>query len=88
MTCLERMRWNYKNKIVVLAIKKLQKCNGRQHEFDKLMDEWEKTYGIKEVEEADYNAKVQKKIKKRPCISTSSSTVQFKRIRSPTRSNE
>lgn len=83
MTTLERMRWIYRNKIIVLAIKKLQNCPGRQREFDKLMDEWEKTYGIKEAEEVNYKAEVQEKIKKRSCVPTSSGTVLFKKIPAP-----
>lgn len=82
MTTLERTHWNYCNKIVPLAVKKLINCPGRQREFDKLMDEWEKIYGIKKNEEAHYEAKRQEKIKKRSSISTSEGTMQFKRIRS------
>lgn len=82
MTSLERMQWDYTNKIIVLAVKKLKNCPGRQREFDKLMHEWETIYGIKEIEEANYKSEMQEKIKKRSYIPTTSEIMPFKRIRS------
>jgi hypothetical protein len=87
MTAMQRMHKDYLS-IGAFAIKKLKDCPGRKREFDKLADEWERVYGVKEIEEANYKAEVQEKNKKRSCIPTAGGTMVFKRIRSTPRPNE
>jgi hypothetical protein len=80
LSTLERLKYNVNNKILPLAMKKLQNCPGRQAEIDKLLDKFMSVYERKEIEEADYKAKNKKKIEERSCISISSRTMCFRRL--------
>lgn len=81
LSTLGRYKWRLDNQIVPLAMKKFagnHPCVGKQNQFEKLYDKFMEIYVRKEAKEADYQAKNQEALKKRPHLSASDSTFMFK----------
>ena len=83
MNTLQRLHHKLENRIKPLAKKKLKDDHvGRRRQFIILLMKFNEAYERKTIEEADYQAEIKEKIKKRPHISTTGSTATFRRLRS------
>jgi hypothetical protein len=83
MNTLQRIYYKVETKIKPLSQKKLKDDHiGRRRHFVILLMKFNEAYERKTIEEADYQAEIKEKIKKRPCISTTGVTTRFRRVQS------
>ena len=75
------MKRRLDNELIPRSKKKIREQDGgKRREFDKLLKEFEEVYERKKDEEVVYKARIKKAIEKRPHISATGRTVQFKRF--------
>src|SRR5258708_31593549 len=81
MNTLDRIRHRLENEIKPLAKKKLKGANyGRKEKFIMLLDRFNEVYERKIAEEANYQAEIKEKIKKRSHIPANGGTAVFRRL--------
>ncbi len=78
---LKYKKYRLEEEIIPLSIRKIRDIDtGKRREFDKLLKEFKEEYERKKAEEAEYEAKIEEALQKRPHISASSGVRRFKKM--------